>query len=373
MTRRGLGFSIVTALVYLAANQTRVGWLYLIAAAMLAVLGLSCVLAHVWGRGLSVERNVDQPVHEGDEAGVRLALRKRGWPAYLLVLRERCPLDASDRSFVVPQADAAGVAFDYRAQCRLRGRYSLPTAEIESPGLLGLFRARTRVGTSTSVAVYPWFLPEAEWMAARRRSATEVPSQRAGAGASPLGTRAYRPGDPLRHVHWRSSARRGELVVKEFEDEREAGLAIVLDTSRSLGTGRDSTLEYSIKLAASLARYAYALGRPFRVLAWPASGQALAWTALLEYLADLQVDPSAPRIASLVSRAASGETLILASPDLEGASAALLAHQRRGGRCLAVSFSGFPGAAPPPAGIPAVPWPAGADPVDAVRQVIEAL
>lgn len=375
MTRRGLGFSIVAVLVYLAANQTRVGWLYLIAAFMLAVLALAWFLPRLWTRGLALDRSVPGPLHEDDQAEITLTLKKRGFAAYLLLVRDRSPLDNREHTLLVPRAGARGTSVSYNARCHKRGRYALPPPQVENTGLLGLFRVsspplrgRAREGAQ-SVTVYPWYLPEAQWQAGERRPALMLGADRPGAGADLLGAREYRRGDPLRHIHWRSSARRDVLVVKEFEEERDPGLAVVLDTSRELGEGRDTTLEYSIKLAATLARYAAATARPFRLLAWPQPRNELSWRGMLEYLTDLRSSSDNPPVASLIARLAAGEQAVVASPELAAAAEALAAHHRRGASILAVRFTGFGEDAAAPA-VPYIDWPKGADPTEAIRQVL---
>lgn len=377
MTRRGLGFTIVAVLVYLAGNQTRIGWLYLIAAFMLAVLALAWLLPRLWTRGLSATRTVTQPVHEGDQAEVTLRLQKRGFASYLTLVQDRSPLDNQDHTFLVPRVTAEPTTITYTASCYKRGRYTLPPPVAENTGLLGLFRQsspplRGRVGErGQSVTVYPWYLPEAQWQAGERRPALMLGSGRSGVGAGLLGTREYRPGDPLRHIHWRSSARRDTLVVKEFEEEWNPGLALVLNTSRELGEGRDTTLEYSVKLAATLARYATAMGRPFRLLTWPQPREALTWRAMLEFLTDLKQIPDGPRLHALVSRLAPGEQTVVASPDLASAAEALSAHHRRGASVLAVRFTGFGQDKEVP--VPVVEWPKGGDPAKAIQAVLAAL
>lgn len=60
-----------------------------------------------------------------------------------------------------------------------------------------------------------------------------VTAPRAGSGTEIFGVREYRPGDALRRIHWRSTARRGELIVREFEPPGVQNLGIFLDSSPS--------------------------------------------------------------------------------------------------------------------------------------------
>ena len=69
------------------------------------------------------------------------------------------------------------------------------------------------------------------------------------------GLREFQPGDPLKRIHWLSSARRSQLLVKEFDLEPTANLWIALDLDRSVqaGHGDESTEEYGVKIVSSLA------------------------------------------------------------------------------------------------------------------------
>jgi uncharacterized protein (DUF58 family) len=64
----------------------------------------------------------------------------------------------------------------------------------------------------------------------------------------PAGLREYKPGDELRHVHWKASARRRELVVKEYEGDSQPGLEVLLDLRCGL-----EQLEASLSLITALA------------------------------------------------------------------------------------------------------------------------
>ena len=89
-----------------------------------------------------------------------------------------------------------------------------------------------------------------------------------GRSSQVIGTRDYRPGDSLRQIHWRSTARTGELIVKEFADDQDLSLSVVLDLSEdgSLGEGKHSTFETAIRIAASLGYFANHNNLPFRIV-----------------------------------------------------------------------------------------------------------
>jgi uncharacterized protein (DUF58 family) len=129
---------------------------------------------------------------------------------------------------------------------------------------------------------------------------TDRHAARTGASSEVIGTREYRSGDSLRQVHWRSTARAGKLVVKEFADQDQLTMAVVLDLSAggNLGTGKFSTFETALRLAASFGYYATQENIPFHLIGQNERGQppalALSWWGILNYLARVTNDGQAP-------------------------------------------------------------------------------
>src|SRR2546423_579599 len=90
-----------------------------------------------------------------------------------------------------------------------------------------------------------------------------------GSGVDPDGVREYVPGDPLRRMHWKSTARTGKLSVIEFEESKAVNVVLALDLNEQAhaGEGKISTLEYLIRVAASLAQSAIRQGASVRLVA----------------------------------------------------------------------------------------------------------
>jgi uncharacterized protein (DUF58 family) len=82
--------------------------------------------------------------------------------------------------------------------------------------------------------------------------------------------RDYSPGDSLSRIHWRSTARVGKLMVKEFDPDLSDEVWIALDLNRGTptGAGKESPIEYGITIAASLARKYLAAGTRLGLLAY---------------------------------------------------------------------------------------------------------
>ena len=128
-----------------------------------------------------------------------------------------------------------------------------------------------------------------------------------GTGYDYLGVREYRQGDSLRVVHWKSSARRGELVVKEFGTEISSPVAVVIDRSLNCGLPGESCLDAAARIAASVANYCLKAGHPLQLftqgdsdlrrLIRPRFTEALEWLAAVS-------ESSIENLDSLVEKAA---------------------------------------------------------------------
>ncbi len=185
--------------------------------------------------------------------------------------------------------------------CPARGRYSLSDIHLQIEDPLGLFRRNLAVaGPPDALA-----LPPADHLGNHRTGRRLLSrggrrrSTRAGEGADFHGVREYVPGDDLRRVHWKTTARTGELAVREFEQTWSGTVAILLDLSQAAvrGRGAEATTETGIRAAASLARTAQMSGGAFmfatrgdRRLALPVERGEAHLHRLLVGLADIRAE-----------------------------------------------------------------------------------
>lgn len=357
MTRRAWTLLTLAALFYFLANQTQVGWLYLISNGLLGLLlvawlyGLRALRPLRGSRGLAKGGAgegdpLDPPAfHEEDPLTVTLELHNPAARAlFALQGTERCPVAPpreEEQPFFVPHLFRGERAtLRYATRCDRRGPHRFPAVEIRSAGPFGLFRARRRLEIPTELLVLPFYHPLRRLPALESRAAPQRQSPRVGSGGEVIGTREYRPGDSPRTVHWRSSARTGRLIVKEFAREEEPALTVALDLFPAGEEGKHSPFETAIRVAASLAFYASQKGIPFHLAAasprWQPPRAPLSWWAALNLLAKLRADGEEP-FERLLARQA-GVPLLVAlvsapSPEIFRALATL---QRRGTRLLVV-------------------------------------
>lgn len=153
----------------------------------------------------------------------------------------------------------------YAVTARQRGVYTLGPADVETGDLFGVFRRSAALGRRSEVIVYPKIfrledigLPFQEPLGevVARRSLYEDPTLIAG-------SREYRRGDPLRRVHWKATARTGDLQVRLNDSSTTAQLMVVLNlnTFQHVWQGVElERMEASIDVAASLALWALRKG-----------------------------------------------------------------------------------------------------------------
>ncbi|MEV4070419.1 DUF58 domain-containing protein [Nonomuraea fuscirosea] len=209
---------------------------------------------------LSCARRLDPPRAEvGGEATVTLRLENvTRLPTGLLLIEDTVPYALGVRPrFVLDRVEPRGVReIDYRVRSDLRGRYTIgPLAiRIADPfGLVELTRSFTISDTlvvTPHVAALPHVRLSGEWTGGGDSRTRSV----AAAGDDDVAPREYRQGDDLRRVHWRSTARYGELMVRREEQQWQSRGALLLDTRRHAhrGEGPRSSFEVAVSAAASI-------------------------------------------------------------------------------------------------------------------------
>jgi uncharacterized protein (DUF58 family) len=198
----------------------------------------------------------------GTPARVRLRLENISrLPTGMMLLADEVPsaLGARPR-FVLHQLWPRQVStVTYTVRADVRGRYQLGPLAIRLTDLFGLCEVEKAFSNSTTLTVTPVVqpLPTArfggEWAGSgeTRQRSTAVH------GEDDAATREYRHGDDLRKVHWRSTARVGELMVRREEQPRQSRAAVLLDTRAAAhrGDGAASSLEWAVSAAASVAMH----------------------------------------------------------------------------------------------------------------------
>jgi len=161
---------------------------------------------------------------------------------------ERCA-----RFAIAPLQPGEHRSATYNLPTSRRGRYRLGPMVLELRDPLGLTSATKTTGPVDSLVVYPQVVPLSDrWLPSRCHVEAKRAEPVSGIGsAERYGLREYVSGDDLRHVHWPSTARLGQLVIRQPEDLFRGRMSVVVDLRRAQHDL--TTLEASLSAAASLA------------------------------------------------------------------------------------------------------------------------
>lgn len=146
-----------------------------------------------------------------------------------------------------------------RTRCTRRGRFTWGPLRLTSGDPLGLFREERTVPSTGSLIVYPATIPLDQFVLSVAEQAGDSPEYHATSQITPnvVTIRRYVIGDSLSRIHWKSSAKLGRLMVKEFETETHGDIWLILDlcAASQVGAAEAGTEETAVTAAASLARY----------------------------------------------------------------------------------------------------------------------
>ncbi|MGY0023380.1 DUF58 domain-containing protein [Streptomyces sp. YJ-C3] len=259
LTTRGRSFlaagvaATVCAFVLGQGDLLRVGML-------LAALPLVCagVLYRTRYRVAGSRRLSPARVPAGSEARVHLRMDNISrLPTGLLMLQDRVPYVLGPRPrFVLDRVEAGGRReVSYRVRSDLRGRYPLGPLQLRLTDPFGMCELTRSFSTYDTLTVIPRVepLPPVRLSGEAKGHGEGRQRSLALAGEDDVIPRGYRYGDDLRRVHWRSTARYGELMVRREEQPQRARCTVLLDTRGPAfqGAGPESAFEWAVSGAAS--------------------------------------------------------------------------------------------------------------------------
>ena len=246
----------LTALGLLGALALRRPELAVLAAPFAALLAIGLRLdrppeVRAW---LELER--DRAL-EGDELTATVSFRSATAVDRLecvLVLPEGLGVDADEHPFAVSLPAAGEHDVDLVLRCEHWGAFALGELRLRARDRLGLVTSEWQVDRRTTLRVYP--RPELVRQLVRPLrtqvfAGNEVAREK-GDGLEYADTRLYAPGDRVRSINWRASARRSQLVVNEFHPERNTDVILFLDSFAEARTAGRGTLDDAVRATATL-------------------------------------------------------------------------------------------------------------------------
>lgn len=251
ITKVGLWFLVFLLVVAVGATNTGNNGLFLVLAVMCGALAVSDVAGRLNVRGLGIALSAPAEIFANSPShlNVEVANRSRWLPRWLLVVTLD-PADVVSGNGTSPAVADSGnrhrrakpflIAHLPRGSesrglieimIRRRGRWRLRWTHATSLFPLGFFRRGRRYRSEVEILVYPEIYSPSGSRPAQLGKAGNEPTRRRGWGHDVLGLRAFRHGDDPRSIHWKQSARTGDLIFKERETEENRRLLIVFDNA----------------------------------------------------------------------------------------------------------------------------------------------
>ncbi len=221
-------------------------------------------------RRLYLERKITLKIEEDDTLIVTLEIKNKSFlPVFDVVLEDflSCAYAQERQKFVMldllmPNSTSK---LTYNCLCPQRGRYDIGPLVAYFFDPLGLFYFIQTYPVYSEVYVYPRTFNIRKFPALNKGTSPWLgveTSRVSGDDDEFYGVREYKRGDPLKKIHWMVSARKNQLIVKEFQRQSffRATILFNLEKEDNLGEGKESVAEYTIKIVASIAKYLINLG-----------------------------------------------------------------------------------------------------------------
>ncbi len=352
---RRLQLLVIGAILVISAFSTGLPFLFYLVYLGIFVVGGSYVLTRLGLSDLEAGYAVNQlSGHVGDRLRVTYTIRNTSRvPKPWLEIHNPTSLPAGLPGRALSLGAKTERSWLVRTPLTRRGHFRIEPLQIRTGDPFGFFESSAAVGTGVTAVVYPRVDPLPLWkLPAANVDGSHATPERT-LQTSPLATtvRPWAPGDAFNRIHWKSTARHGEIQVKEFELEQTADAWIVLDLERAVQVGRgdESTTEVAVRVAASVAERAIRENRAVgltvsahRLAQLPPDRGSRQHLKIMQLLAAVDGDGGTPFSESLVAtvpRIRRGMTAVVITPSLDRAWVKPLAALRaRGVGCVAITF-----------------------------------
>ena len=261
---RHRSLTVLTAVFFVALILAFANGFWLLSRLANVIL-VAIPVAYLWtrinlrGLEVTVERPADR-LQEGNDFEERITVVNRDWFSKLwLEVEDPAELPGHNAKRVITLGPRQRRTWRTVTPCTRRGRYSVGPVRVTSGDLFGLFRRSRSFGARQEILVYPRAVELPDFSVPPAMLPGEGRFRRPTQQVTPnaAGIREYQPGDSFNRIHWRSTARTGNLMVKLFELDPASDIWLVLDLQRNVqaGEGDEGTEEHAVRIAASIARY----------------------------------------------------------------------------------------------------------------------
>lgn len=337
LTYRGAGALLAGLACVIAANLLAATILLYVAVLLFVLVILAALVVHVPRRSGAVTRRISTDlltVGEESKVAVRFDLRSLRIPHG--IWRDHLPPAVSGNASGEFPTDN-GTHLNYSITGIQRGIWAIGPLTLRTIDPFGFAQKEQEFGESRTVTVVPEVVPLAPLSSnvGAAGGTAHTSSTRLGQGSDNLSPRHYVSGDSMRRIHWRATAHRGELMVRQEEEESSPDALVILDrTARRWATeGAQSSPDFEAAVSACASVALHLLEEGYSVNVLDSAGTVLGALRgheddrddLLVMLAHVTPQGEAHSVASLFDNTPPGP-LVFITGSLEEEDAALLRH-----------------------------------------------
>lgn len=260
--------------LYLIAINRGLELLYVIAELSLATLILSFIAPYFNTLGISVLIKHPKYSNQNQDIPITIELSSSSFfSKYFLEIWLYTPFTSKSSHMFFIKYLSKKLTMHTQISTDIRGVHQIGPVSIETAFPLGLnVVTKTFEDTKSEIVVFPSPFKVSNFPFFQDETSShygENMGKRKGGNDEFISVREYKQGDSPRHIHWPSSAKKGELIVREYQDILPSSLTIILDLNKKfnvISSLKETTLEYAINIASSLAIYALDQGYSVNLL-----------------------------------------------------------------------------------------------------------
>ncbi|WP_024953899.1 DUF58 domain-containing protein [Sulfurospirillum arcachonense] len=253
---------IIAIVIYIIAINRGLELLYVIAELSLATLVLSLIAPYF--NILGIRASVKHPKYSKQTQNIPILIEisaSNFFGKYFLEVWLKTPFSTNMNHMFFIKSLYKKLTIESEVSSDIRGVHQIGPLHIQTGFPLGL-KVFNKIleNTKSEIVVLPNPLQVEKFPLSQDESFAlygDNKSKKKGGHDEFVSVREYKRGDSPRYIHWPSSAKKGKLIVREYQDILASSLIIILDLNRdfNVGLSKESTLEYAITIASSLAIY----------------------------------------------------------------------------------------------------------------------
>jgi len=265
LTSRGISLLLAVVTLIAIAWNTDITMVYIFFVIALVMLILSYFHMYLNSPDIEIRRVTQETAFEDEMLNIKMSIRNKlprssSFFEVLDYFPAAQPGKEKVSLFVLELKAKEEKIFNYTLECYKRGVWKIGPIEVISHDALGFFVMKKTINVESDIIIYPAFFRIFAFPQLARGSISWIgveTSKISGDSHEFFGIREYQRGDAMSRIHWPSTAKHNKLIVKQFERNtvQEVTIALDLKKGNDIGFGKETTLEYAVKIAGSIARF----------------------------------------------------------------------------------------------------------------------